>query len=83
MDAGRRIGGAGPAGDEAYTRLPSHLADRLRHHAGSALLTADGDGQIAVMLRERPFYLESGGQISDRGEIIGNGWRMEVVWLDR
>jgi alanyl-tRNA synthetase len=36
------------------------------------------DGRVALMLGERPFYLESGGQVSDRGEIIGTGWRMDV-----
>ena len=36
------------------------------------------DGRVAVMLRETPFYAESGGQISDRGEIQGEGWRVEV-----
>jgi alanyl-tRNA synthetase len=30
------------------------------------------------MLRETPFYAESGGQVSDRGEIIGQGWRVDV-----
>ncbi|HET7623496.1 MAG TPA: alanine--tRNA ligase [Gemmatimonadaceae bacterium] len=37
------------------------------------------DGQVAVVLRESPFYAESGGQISDIGEIVGDGWRMDVV----
>jgi len=36
------------------------------------------DGRVAMLLRESPFYAESGGQISDRGEIIGDGWRVEV-----
>ncbi|HEX4681282.1 MAG TPA: alanine--tRNA ligase [Gemmatimonadaceae bacterium] len=36
------------------------------------------DGRVAVLLRESPFYAESGGQISDRGEIAGDGWRVEV-----
>ncbi|HSA56726.1 MAG TPA: alanine--tRNA ligase, partial [Gemmatimonadaceae bacterium] len=36
------------------------------------------DGRVAVLLRESPFYAESGGQISDRGEIVGEGWRMDV-----
>jgi alanyl-tRNA synthetase len=36
------------------------------------------DGRVAVVLEKRPFYLESGGQISDKGEIIGEGWRMDV-----
>jgi alanyl-tRNA synthetase len=37
-----------------------------------------GDDRVAVILRETPFYAESGGQISDRGEIVGNGWRVDV-----
>ena len=36
------------------------------------------DGRVAVMLRETPFYVESGGQISDQGEIQGEGWRVDV-----
>ncbi|HUR92467.1 MAG TPA: alanine--tRNA ligase [Gemmatimonadaceae bacterium] len=36
------------------------------------------DGRVAVVLRETPFYAESGGQISDAGEIIGEGWRLDV-----
>jgi alanyl-tRNA synthetase len=36
------------------------------------------DGRAAVILRETPFYAESGGQISDRGEIKGEGWSVDV-----
>jgi alanyl-tRNA synthetase len=36
------------------------------------------DNRVAVMLKESPFYAESGGQISDVGEIIGEGWRVDV-----
>ena len=36
------------------------------------------DGRAAVILRETPFYAESGGQISDRGEVVGDGWRLDV-----
>jgi alanyl-tRNA synthetase len=39
------------------------------------------DGRVAVILRETPFYVESGGQISDRGEIQGEGWRVDVEEL--
>ena len=41
VDAGGRIGGARPAGDEADAGPPGELADRLRHHGGAALLAAD------------------------------------------
>ena len=36
------------------------------------------EGRAAVMLRETPFYLESGGQVSDRGSVTGEGWRLDV-----
>ena len=41
----------------------------VRHLAG---------GRVAVMLRESPFYAESGGQVSDQGEIVGEGWSVAV-----
>jgi len=34
--------------------------------------------RIALILRETPFYAESGGQISDAGEVLGEGWRLDV-----
>jgi alanyl-tRNA synthetase len=36
------------------------------------------DSRVAVMLRETPFYAESGGQISDNGVITGEGWKVDV-----
>jgi alanyl-tRNA synthetase len=43
----------------------------------SALRHLEGD-RVIVLLRESPFYAESGGQISDEGEIVGHGWRIDV-----
>ncbi|MGV3708361.1 MAG: alanine--tRNA ligase [Gemmatimonas sp.] len=37
------------------------------------------DGRVAVMLRESPFYAESGGQVSDKGTIAGEGWKVDVT----
>jgi alanyl-tRNA synthetase len=37
-----------------------------------------GGDRVAVLLRETPFYAEGGGQVSDRGEIVGEGWRVDV-----
>jgi alanyl-tRNA synthetase len=36
------------------------------------------NGRVALQLRENPFYVESGGQISDRGRIDGDGWSVDV-----
>ena len=43
----------------------------------AALRRLEG-GRVAVILRETPFYAESGGQVSDHGEIVGEGWRVDV-----
>jgi alanyl-tRNA synthetase len=37
----------------------------------------DGD-RVDVVLRENPFYAESGGQVSDVGGLAGQGWSLPV-----
>ncbi|MDQ3309058.1 MAG: alanine--tRNA ligase, partial [Gemmatimonadota bacterium] len=36
------------------------------------------DGRLALQLRDNPFYVEGGGQVSDRGHVFGAGWTMAV-----
>jgi alanyl-tRNA synthetase len=37
----------------------------------------DGD-RLGLVLRRNPFYVESGGQVSDVGEVRGDGWTLRV-----
>ena len=43
-----------------------------------------GDGRHAFLLERNPFYLESGGQVSDTGRVAGDGWAVDIstVWDD-
>ena len=41
------------------------------------------NGHADLILRHRPFYLEAGGQVSDRGSVVGDGWSMEVAQVLR
>ncbi len=38
-----------------------------------------GDDAIALILQHRPFYLESGGQVSDQGRVFTETWSMDVT----
>ncbi|MEX2049334.1 MAG: alanine--tRNA ligase [Gemmatimonadota bacterium] len=40
---------------------------------------ADGLGDTGLILEKNPFYLESGGQVSDVGEVRGEGWSLVVT----
>jgi alanyl-tRNA synthetase len=44
----------------------------------SVLLVAEGDGSAQVVLDRTPFYAEGGGQIGDRGELVGEKGRFLV-----
>ncbi|WP_420636548.1 alanine--tRNA ligase [Candidatus Palauibacter sp.] len=37
------------------------------------------DGVNAFLLERNPFYLESGGQVSDTGRVVGDGWAVDVT----
>ena len=52
--------------------------DRIETDTEITALRELPEGRVAVMLRESPFYAESGGQVSDRGLITGDGWKVDV-----
>ncbi len=39
--------------------------------------------KVEVVLAETPFYVEAGGQVSDRGTIRGDGWLIEIENMRR
>ncbi len=48
------------------------------------LAVRDGaEGSLAVVLAETPFYAEGGGQIGDRGRLVGPGGTLEVADTQR
>ncbi len=52
--------------------------DRLSSETDVLAYRKDGD-VVGLVLRENPFYLESGGQVSDVGTVNGDGWTLEVT----
>jgi alanyl-tRNA synthetase len=74
-------------GDVSQWKLPPGESELAANFVGYDVVEIESqvtavrhlpDDRIAVMLRETPFYAESGGQISDVGEIVGDGWRVDV-----
>jgi len=39
--------------------------------------------RVEVVLQENPFYVESGGQVSDTGLVRGEGWVLEVADVEK
>jgi alanyl-tRNA synthetase len=67
---------AGGGGGPAESRFVGYDAVEIETEV-AALRRLDGN-RVAILLRESPFYAESGGQVSDEGEIVGEGWRVDV-----
>ena len=42
------------------------------------LAAAEKGDRVFLQLKDNPFYAEAGGQISDRGYVEGDGWRLRV-----
>jgi len=42
-----------------------------------------GQGRVELLLQRNPFYLESGGQVSDTGTVVGGGWNLVIDQVTR
>jgi alanyl-tRNA synthetase len=62
------------------TVAPATIVDIVAHDKLCEQLDEVGHAEpIAVILDQSPFYGESGGQVGDAGELVGEGFRFEVV----
>ena len=79
----RELRQSGPTPFTGYTELTTDTRVRGVVVDGE-LAEAATEGQIAEVVLERtPFYAESGGQDSDAGQITGDGFRLEVIDVQR
>ena len=52
--------------------------------AETRILALTGDtGRVGLVLAENPFYVEAGGQVSDTGRVMGEGWMLQVDEIGR
>jgi alanyl-tRNA synthetase len=81
-----RVEGKGPA---VHVRKPGKwrslkrgkqkFVGYQRTEADTDVLAFRQEGpQVELVLRENPFYVESGGQVSDTGRLAGEGWDLAI-----
>jgi alanyl-tRNA synthetase len=67
---------------EGWTVLSSEPQEfvgyQARKVATEVLAVRADENWPALLLRENPFYVEAGGQVSDGGRVVGEGWALEV-----
>lgn len=61
---------------QAETKFAGY--DGTRTHTTILDFKPAGEGQFWVLLAESPFYAESGGQIGDQGELVGDNFKARV-----
>lgn len=79
----RDLRALGETGFDGYTALEveSRVLGLL---VNGALVHSVSEGQIAeVVLAETTLYAESGGQVADKGTIVGSGYVLEVLDVQR
>jgi alanyl-tRNA synthetase len=82
----RKTSGVGAGGDALSDGWEELDADAEQQFVGYDTTRVDTEivavrrenGRLAIQLRQNPFYVESGGQVSDSGIVEGDGWRMVV-----
>jgi alanyl-tRNA synthetase len=80
--AASQIGLQELAGEDGWTVLDDGKQTFVGYDALASetevLAYRQQDGDLGLVLRENPFYLESGGQVSDVGEVRAEGWSLRV-----
>jgi alanyl-tRNA synthetase len=82
--AGRRAGApavhtAKPGAWRSVKRGKQRFVGYDTTEADSDVLAFRQEGpRVELVLKENPFYAESGGQVSDVGEVRGKGWGLQV-----
>jgi alanyl-tRNA synthetase len=75
--------GLGDGAAEGWTVVSPEEQAFVGYHATrvetEVLAWRRDEGSVGVILRENPFYVESGGQVSDGGEVRGYGWTLHVT----
>jgi alanyl-tRNA synthetase len=88
--ADRRKSGVAFAGGESlegWKVLSDDAQEFVGYHVGEidteVLALFREDGRAGLQLRDNPFYVEAGGQISDVGEVRGETWAVAVDQVRR
>jgi alanyl-tRNA synthetase len=82
LQSGGRLGDDGVSYDPyGPTTLETELISLTR--GGQPVKRVISGDDVEVVLRESPFYVESGGQVSDTGIIEGDGWAIDVKGMSK
>ena len=69
---------SGGVGYDPYQELTKQGSILALVKEGKSVKSAQKDELIQVVIPETPFYIESGGQVSDSGMIKGKDWQIQV-----
>ncbi|MBC8334420.1 MAG: alanine--tRNA ligase [Anaerolineales bacterium] len=66
---------------DPYTKLKVEAEILSLVVDGTPVVSANVGDMVEVVLPETGFYVESGGQVGDTGDIVGADWRIEITSL--